>query len=108
VRVERPHALGQDQAIRKIDSFLDELLARPLPSGIQVEDARKTWTGNRMEFSFRAKKGFFGTDIRGTMDVTDAGVVLDAELPALVASFVGEERVRDLIARQLDALLARA
>ena len=46
-----------------------------------------------MTFSLRASsRGFFGAEFSGTMDVTDDRVVVESELPALVKSFVGEER----------------
>ncbi len=48
-----------------------------------------------MSFSFTAAKGFFGTTIRGVLRVETRSVIMDAELPALVRSVVGEDRIRD-------------
>jgi hypothetical protein len=105
MRIEQPHSLGQAVAISRIDAFLEQVVQNP-PGGVTVKDARKTWNGNRMSFSFTAARGFFGTTIQGVMDVFDDKVVVESELPALVQSFLGEEKVRQAIAGGLGKMLA--
>jgi hypothetical protein len=105
MRVEQRHNLGQAEAIRRIDGFLDELMTRQLPAGVTIRNPQKTWTDNRMDFAFNASRGFFGTNISGAMVVTDDVVVVDSELPGMVKTFVGEDVVRDLIARELGRIL---
>ena len=58
-----------------------------------------------MQFSFKAKKGWLGATITGSLRVTDQAVILDSDLPGLVTTFVSEEDIRALIDRQLDDLL---
>ncbi len=103
--VERNHNLGQAEAIRRIDTFLDELMKRPFPAGLHIEDPNKTWSGNVMKFTFKAKKGWLGTTIAGSILVTDQSVVFDSDLPGLVTAFVSEETIRDLINQGFDDLL---
>jgi hypothetical protein len=105
MRVEQQHALGQAEAIRRIDTFLDELMARP-PGGVTIGRAEKTWTGNRMDFALNASRGFFGATVSGAMVVTDDTVEIETSLPGLVRSFVGEDAVRDAISRELARVLA--
>ena len=59
-----------------------------------------------MSFSFRAKKGWMGTTIAGTLRVTDQTVVLESELPGLVTAFMSEDEIGAVINRQFDTLLA--
>ena len=75
------------------------------PGGATIKEVRKRWDGQRMTFSFAVSRGFFGAEFSGTMDVTDDRVVVAAELPALVRSFVGEERVKQVIADHLGQVL---
>jgi len=105
MQIEQPHDLGETKAIRRIDHFLDDLMRRQPPGGVTIRDARKEWDGNRMEFSFAAAKGLFSTTIRGVMEVTGDRVVLTSELPALVRGIVGEDRIRETIARELARIL---
>ena len=104
MRIEQPHALGKKEAVGRVDRFLDRLIQNP-PGGATIKEVRKHWQGERMTFSFAASRGFFGATFSGTMDVTDDRVVVDAELPAIVKSFVGEERVRQAIAEHLGQVL---
>ena len=105
MRIERNHNLGQPEAIRRIDTFLHELMQRPLPGGVTLQASSRNWLGSVMQFSFKAKKGWLGTTITGSLRVTDQAVILDSDLPGLVTTFVSEEDIRALIDRQLDDLL---
>jgi hypothetical protein len=106
MQIEQPHALGQAKAISRIDNFLEDLMQRQPPGGVTIKDARKEWEGNRMNFSFAAGKGFLSTTIRGVMEVTKDKVVLTSQLPALVRSVLGEDRIKETIGRELARILA--
>jgi hypothetical protein len=104
MRIEQPHTLGREEAIGRVDRFLDRLIQDP-PGGVTIKDARKDWDGDRMTFALAIAKGFFGTHVRGSMDVSDDRVVVEAELPPLVRGLLGEERIRQVIADHLGAVL---
>jgi hypothetical protein len=57
-----------------------------------------------MRFSFKANKGFIGTMISGVIRVNDDSVVIDADLPGIVTTFVSEDKIRNVINEQLDSL----
>jgi hypothetical protein len=105
MQIEQPHVLGETTAISLIDRFLDDLMRMQPPGGVTIKDARKQWDGNRMNFSFAAGKGFLKTTIRGVMEVTADRVVLTSELPALVRAVLGEDKIREVIARELARIL---
>jgi hypothetical protein len=104
MRIEQPHTLGQAAAISRIDQFLEKLVQNP-PGGVTIKDAQRDWVGNRMNFSFTAAKGFFGTSVQGVMDVLDDRVVVESDLPSLVKNFLGEDRIRHVIANELGSML---
>jgi hypothetical protein len=74
------------------------------PGGITVKEASKSWSDNAMRFSFKAKKGFIGATISGAIVVNDDSVVMDSDLPGLVTTFVSEDKIREVINKQLDGL----
>jgi hypothetical protein len=104
MRIEQPHSLGQQEAVSRIDQFLERLVKNP-PGGVVVKDAQREWDGSRLNFSFTAAKSFVSASIRGVMDVRDDEVVLESELPALVKNLLGEDRIRHVIADQLGDML---
>src|SRR5215831_16310372 len=106
MHIERNHNVGKDEAIHKIDTFLDDLMRREFPGGVIIKEPSKSWSDNAMHFSFKAKKGFIGTMISGVIRVNDESVVIDSNLPGLVTTFVSEDKIRDLIDEQLDSLFA--
>lgn len=105
MHLERNHTVGQAEAIRRIDTFLDGILRRDPPAGIAITDVARNWSENVMNFSFKAKKSFFGATISGVVRVNDTSVVMDADLPGLVTTFVPEDQIRGTINKQLDELL---
>jgi hypothetical protein len=106
VRIEQPHGLGADEARRRIEAAVEDLLKRPVPGGVEISDPEHCWTGNRLDVSFRVRRGFLQTTLAGVADVSDDRVVVDASLPPIVAAFVGENRIRDTLSEHLARLLA--
>ncbi len=103
MHIERNHNLGKEEAIHKIDSFLDDLMSRQF-RGITIQEPSKSWSDNVMHFSFKARKGFIGTTISGVIRVDDDSVVMDSDLPGLVTAFVSEDKIRNVINEQLVGL----
>ena len=106
MHIERRHNVGKKEAIHKIDTFLDELMRRQFPGGVAIKEASRSWSDNALRFSFKAKKGFFGTTISGVIRVNDDSVVMDSDLPGLVTAFVSEDQIRKVINEQLDGLFS--
>jgi len=106
MHIERRHNVGKEEAIRKIDTFLDDLMRRQFPGGVAIKEASRSWSDNAMRFSFKAKKGLFGTTISGVIRVNDDSVVMDSDVPGLVTAFVSEDQIRNVINEQLDGLFS--
>ena len=99
------HNLGREEAIRRIDRFLTQLTERPISGGISIINPEKSWSDNVMTISFRAKKGFLGVDISGSVTANDDSVVIDIDVPAIITSFVSEDEIRTDIVNRAEALL---
>ena len=106
MHIERRHNVGKEEAIRKIDTFLDDLMRRQFPGGVAIKEASRSWSDDALRFSFKAKKGFFGTTISGVIRVNDDSVVMDSDVPGLVTAFVSEDQIRKVINEQLDGLFS--
>jgi len=104
MHIERSHNVGRAEATRRIDALLDDLLRRPFPGGITVQETSRNWSDNILNFSVKAKRGFLGTTISGVLGVNDGSVVLDCELPGLVTTFINEDKIREMVLQQLAGL----
>jgi hypothetical protein len=104
MHIERKHNVGKEEAIHKVDIFLDDLMRRQFPGDVAIKEASKSWSDNAMCFSFSAKKGFFGATISGVIRVSEDSVVIDSDLPRLVTAFVPEDEIRNVINTQLESL----
>src|SRR5438067_13894555 len=102
--IERRHNVGKEEAIQKIDSFLDDLMRRQFPSGVTIKELFKSWSDDAMHFSFKVRKGFIGATISGVIRVSDDSVIMDSDLPGLVTAFVSEDKIRNVINEQLVGL----
>ena len=104
MHIERRHNVGKEEAIQKIDTFLDDLMHGQFPGNVAIKEASKSWSNDAMSFSFKAKKGFLGATISGVIRVNQDSVVMDSDLPGLVTAFVSEDQIRNVINEQLDGL----
>jgi len=104
MHIEREHNVGKEEAIHKIDTFLDDLMGRQFPGSITIQESSRSWSDDALHFSFRAKKGFVGTTISGVIRVREDSVIMDSDLPGLVTAFVSEDKIRNLINAQLESL----
>ena len=106
MRVTISHDKGQKEAMRIIDQSAQDLLSG-IPTGpVRITDSKKSWDGNTMNFSFRAKMGLFSSSVRGTVLVTEKDVTIDVELPGIVKNLVPEEKIRATLETKAKGLLA--
>jgi putative polyhydroxyalkanoate system protein len=97
ITLEAPHALGQDEALKRLKDKFDSARAQ---YGADVRNLDEQWTDHTLNFSFSA----MGMGVSGTVKVEDQAVKLDAELPIAASFFKGaiENRLR----AELGSLLA--
>ena len=94
ITVSLPHQLGRAEARRRIESgFATFLRMRPGSSGTGGE----RWEGDRLVFNVAA----MGQAIAGVIDVRDAVVLIEIELPGLLGMIAGRFRERLQKAGQL-------
>jgi hypothetical protein len=93
-----PHALGKEEAVRRLKSGLGSL-----PSNFRhvLAVQEETWTGDHLQFRVSA----LGQVANGTIDVADDHVRLEVALPWLLAQLV--EKIQPLIRRQGTLMLEK-
>ncbi len=99
MRIAVPHHTSKDVARGKVDQRLGQLLSQ---FGGQAEEIEHEWLGDTMRFKGKAR----GLAVEGTVDVTDAEIILEAKLPLVAKMFEG--RIRQAVEREADAMFRTA
>jgi hypothetical protein len=86
-----PHQLGRAEARRRIEAGFGKII-QLLPGGGATPSQR--WEGDRLVFSIAA----LGQTVSGVIDVLDAAVTMEIELPALLRAIAGglKERLQKM------------
>lgn len=95
--IETSHALGQEEALRRLNDKAD--LLKDMYQD-QCSDLHQAWNGNTLSFAFKA----MGMKVAGTVTAEDSQVKLEAQLPLAAMVFKGKIEAR--IREQLGNLLA--
>ena len=96
--VSIPHALGKEEAVRRLKSGFGSV---PGSFSQVLAVQEEVWTDDHLQFRVNA----LGQVASGTIDVADDHVRLEVALPWLLAQLV--DRIKPLIARQGTLMLEK-
>ncbi len=99
MRVAVEHRTTKDMARRKVEQRLAGLLAQ---FGGHADEMEHEWFGDTLRFKGKAK----GLKVQGTVEVTDAAVIIDGKLPLLAIPFEG--RIREAVQKEADSMFRTA
>jgi len=94
ITVSIPHRLGRAEARRRIEAGFEKI-SRQFPGGGGTCSER--WDGDRLTFTVAA----MGQSVAGVVDVLDAAVTMQIELPAFLGVIAGGLKGRLREAAQL-------
>ena len=99
------HNTTVEAAMGIVDRSAYDLFEGVAGESVELVDRKKDWNGRQMDFSLTARAGFISVPIAGMVVVDEVSVTVHCELPALVKTYVGEEKVRGSIERKMRGLL---
>ena len=91
--------------MRAVDRSFEDLFRGIGMIPIQFMDERRSWSGSTLTFSLSAKMGFVSTPMKGTIEVTDRDITIDADL-GLLERLIPPTKARDSIASRVRGLLS--
>jgi hypothetical protein len=104
VRVTVSHNKSKEEVVRAVDRCFDDLFRGIGIIPLQVVNQQRDWKGSTLVFSLTVKMGLLSTPIKGTVEVTEKDVTIDADLgllerllPAKQARTTIEGKVRGLL-----------
>jgi hypothetical protein len=83
MRITVSHNKSKDQIMQAVDRSFDDLFKGTPMVPIQVTNEKRQWQGSTLTFSFNATMGLLSAPIKGTVDVTDRDLTIDADLGLL-------------------------
>jgi hypothetical protein len=103
MRITIAHNKPKQEVVDSIDRGFDDVFRMEgLPVKLVME--QKSWQGSTMTFALNAKIGFMSSPIKGTIDVTDRDVTIDADL-GMFERFVSEDKAREVLSTRFKGLL---
>jgi hypothetical protein len=104
VRISLSHNRTKEEVVQKVDRTWDDLFkeAGALPVKLTVQ--QRSWQGSTMTFALTAKMGIISTPIKGTVEVTDRDVIVDADL-GMLGRFVNEKTAQQVLGSRIKGLL---
>jgi hypothetical protein len=104
MRITVSHNQPKQQVKNAVDQSFDDLFRGVGGIPLQLVNEQRSWSGDTLNFSFFAKVGFLSAPIKGTVEVTDRDLTIDADLgllekllPAAQTRSAIEGRVRGLL-----------
>jgi hypothetical protein len=99
MRIAVTHHTTKANARSRVEQKLNGLLAQ---FGSRADELQHDWSGDTLTFKGKAK----GFSVSGTVEITDAEIILDASLPLMAKMF--EPKIREAVKREADAMFRTA
>jgi hypothetical protein len=80
MRITVSHNKSKDQIIKVIDRSFDDLFKGTPLVPVQITNEKRQWQGSTLTFSFNAAMGLMNAPVKGTIEVTDRDMTIDADL----------------------------
>ena len=104
MRITISHNRTKAQIMESVDRSFDEMFQGIAGLPVRLVLEQKSWQGSILSFSLTAKLGLLSTPIKGTVEVTDQDVTVDADL-GLLNRLVSEKNASEMIGNRIKGLL---
>ncbi|MGA7623652.1 MAG: hypothetical protein WB630_20905 [Candidatus Acidiferrales bacterium] len=104
MRVTISHNRSKTEIVDAVDRSFDKMLQQDASLPVRFELKQKAWQGSTLSFALSAKLGVLSSPIRGTVEVTDHDLTVDADL-GILNRLVSDKTVRDVFGSRIKGLL---
>jgi hypothetical protein len=104
MRITISHDRPKAEIIEAVDRSFDDLFKGVAELPVKVRIQQRTWQGSTLAFALTAEWGLLSTPIKGTVEVTDHDITVDADL-GLLNRFVSEKTARAVVGERIKGLL---
>jgi hypothetical protein len=104
MRVTISHDRPKTEIVAAVDRSFDDLFKSVAELPVKITIQQRTWQGSTLSFALTAKWGLLSTPIKGTVEVTDHDITVDADL-GLLNRLVSEKTARTVLSDRVKGLL---
>jgi hypothetical protein len=104
MRITVAHNRSKAAAIESVDRSFNEMFQEAAGLPVRLAVKQKSWQGSTLSFQLTAKMGLFSTPIKGTVEVTDRDLIVDADL-GLLNRLLPEKTIQEVIGGRIKGLL---
>jgi hypothetical protein len=104
MRVTVSHNRSKEEVIRNVDRSFNDLFQGIAGIPVRLVQEHKSWEGSTMAFALTAKMGLLSTPIKGTVEVTDHDLTIDADL-GILERMIPAKKAQDMLTDHVRGLL---
>jgi Putative polyhydroxyalkanoic acid system protein (PHA_gran_rgn) len=104
VKITIEHHRKKKDVVEAIDKGFDDAFKEAEGLPVKVTLKHKSWNGSTLSFQLAARMGILSTPIKGTVDVTDEELIIDADL-GLLSKFIPEAKAKTMLGGRIRGLL---
>ena len=104
MRITISHDRPKTEIVAAVDRSFDDLFKSVVELPVKITIQQRTWQGSTLSFALTAKWGLLSTPIKGTVEVTDHDITVDADL-GLLNRLVSEKTARTVLSDRVKGLL---
>jgi hypothetical protein len=104
MRVSVSHHRSKQEVVQSVDRSFNELFNEAAGLPVKLVVNQRSWQGSTMTFQLTAKMGIISTPIKGTVEVTDTDIIVDADL-GMLSRFVSNEKAQQMLGSRIKGLL---
>ena len=104
MRITISHDRSKAEVMEAVDRSFNDIFKGDTVFPVQLTLQQRAWQGSTLTFAFTAKWGLLSTPIKGTVEVTDHDITVDADL-GLLNRLVSEKTARSVIGDRIKGLL---
>lgn len=104
MRVSVSHNRSKEEVIQSVDRSFNDLFQGIGGIPVRLTQEHKSWQGSTLTFALSAKMGLLSAPIKGTIEVTDRDIIIDADL-GILERMIPAKKAQEIIGHHVRGLL---
>ncbi len=104
MRITISHDRPKAEIVEAVDRSFNDIFKSSTQLPVKITVQERTWQGSTLTFALTAKWGLLSTPIKGTVEVTDHDITVDADL-GMLNRFISEQTARAVLTDRVKGLL---
>ena len=104
MRITISHNRSKEEVIRNVDRSFNDLFQGVGAIPVRLVQEHKNWQGSTLSFALTAKMGLLSTPIKGTIEVSDHDLTIDADL-GILERMIPAKKAQEMLTDHVRGLL---